>query len=262
MKRKLLIPFVLPALCCILFFNACIKYPPITPDNNVPNDRLLKTWQLTSNEIPTNTYQFYYNNKKLVDSIVLSQGINFFTYRVHRKHNGQIDSVVATEYLNKGSGHVYFVARNYQYSNGLITHYDYHVYDNFGNHDVMLFDISHEQQKMTIRYNTIAHEFTFNDKQDVVRMRDNGDRPFNGTFSYNTGINPLFYARDLYAIITDLATYNYEYLLSKHNTVKKNYNDGYSVNYTHIYDDKGRLTRSDFKDVRHFGTQSFSYTYY
>lgn len=263
MKRKLLIPFVLFTLCCTTLFNACIKYPPITPDNNVPHDRLLKTWQLTSNEIPTSTYYFYYNNKKLVDSIVLTQGSNFFIYRVYRKQNGQIDSVTSTEHLNKLSPRVYAIANNYKYNkDGLITHYDHHVYDIINTHFLMQFDIQYEQRKMTIKYNTIVHEFTFNDKQDVVRMKDNGDRPFDGTFSYNTGINPMFYVRDFYAITTDLATYNYEYLLSKHNTVKKNYNDGYSVTYTHTYDNKGRLTRTEFADKRHFGTQSFSYTYY
>ncbi|NML38786.1 hypothetical protein HHL17_16380 [Chitinophaga sp. G-6-1-13] len=264
MKRKSFIPTVLCMLCCTFLFNACKKYPPVVPDNNVPNGRLLKTWQLTSSEAPVNTYFFYYNKKNTVDSITITQGNEYvFTYHVQRKSNGQIDKVTATEDTNKFSDFVYIIANNYKYNkDGLVTHYDYNGYDHFGNHHLLLIDISHELHKMTVRYNTIVHEFTFNDKLDVVHMKDNTHHPFDGTFNYDNGINPLFYVKEFYAIVVDLSPYYYEYMLPKHNASRKQYGDGYAVDYIHMYDNKGRLIRSDFTDIRHSGTQSFKYSYY
>jgi hypothetical protein len=263
MKKRSLILLVL-ALLNVVLLQRCKKDCPDLPVNHIPKGQLLKEWRLTSPKMPTYTYLFYYNKKDAVDSIHVSMGDNYtFSYRVQRKSNGQINTVIAIENSVEISNHVYIIANNYKYNrNGLITHYDYHAYDHFGNHFLQLINIVYEGAKMSIKYNTIVHEFTFDNRSDIVHMKNNTTRPFDGTFDYDNSINPLFYVKDFYAILLDMSPYYYEYMLPKHNAIRRTYEDGYHVDYTNTYDNKGRLVGKDFTDTRMFGAQSFFYSYY
>lgn len=263
MKKRLFSILVLAALSVFLL-PGCKKDYDNLPNTHIPKGWLLKEWRHTFPKMPANTYLFYYDKKGAVDSIRMLLGSDYtFTYRVKRKGNGEISTVTATENSIEISNHVYILANNYKYDkNGLITHYDYHAYDHFGNHFLQLIDVTYKGDKMTIKYNTIVHEFTFNNREDVVYMKNNSHRPFTGTFDYDKNINPLFYVKDFFAIILDLSPYYYEYMLAKHNAVKKTYEDGYAVNFTNIYDGSGRLVKKDFTDTRIFGAQSFYYSYY
>ena len=263
MKKGSLIVLLLASLN-LFFLPGCKKEYNDPPGTHTPKEWLLKEWRQSSPKRPESAYFFYYNKKNAVDSIRLSLGSNFtFTYHVSRKDNGEIDTVTAIENSIAISNYVYIIANNYKYDkNGLITHYDYHAYDHFGNHFLQLVDIAYKGDQMKIKYNTIVHEFTFNKREDVVYMKNNTDRPFNGTFNYDNGINPLFYVRDLYAIVLDLSPYYYEYMLPKHNAVNRTNVDGYSVDFTNTYDNRGRIVNKDFTDTRFFGPQSFYYSYY
>lgn len=256
MKRKFLIPAI---SILLLSLFSCKKYPPVViPDNRVPKGMLLKEWRATSSLIPERTYQFYYNKRNEVDSIYLRQKGIAVLYRVTYKSNGRIDNVTESE-----DGFGVGLVNNYRYNQqGLITHYDWNWNDHFGTTGVIPVDIGYGEGIVTVRYNTIVHTFTFNSAQDITHMKNNTDRPFDGGFIYDQGINPLFYVRNLYAIMIDLSPYYYEYMLAKHNFLTKSYGDGYTVNYTNTYDQKNRMIRRDFVNQRFLDTQSFYYTYY
>jgi hypothetical protein len=253
MKGKSLSQFL-----CLFFIVASIAACK-RPDNPYPgaNMPLLKEWKKTASDVPQRSYLFYYNPYKALDSVRIVESNIEITKTFVKYRNGRLDSV-----LNYVSGQLEGFLTGYQYDNyGRVIQFYYAPWEGGKIPFTQVFHYTYAGDTAILSWNTIVNHFRFNKQEDVQYISYKGDRPFEATFTFDKNLNPLAAIKDWY-LISALEPYLLEYTLSKHNSVLKNYTDGYQARYTNTYNNKNRLIKKELVDPRSNVTQTFEFFYY
>jgi hypothetical protein len=251
--------FSLSGLLCLLVIAAivtsCKRSDSPFPGGNAP---LLKEWKITSTITPERSYLFYYNQQKTLDSVRLIENNHEITKIAVKYRNGRLDSVI--NYVNGGEIEGFMTA--YQYNDaGKVTQFTYVQWEGGKIPFTLVFYYTYTGDIVTLTWNTIVNRFRFNNQQDVEYITYNGNIPFDATFTFDNNLNPLAAVKDWY-LISALESYLLEYILSKHNSVLKNYTDGNQAHYKNTYDQRKRLIRKELVDPRTNDTQTFRFYYY
>lgn len=254
MKRQLFLSKFACLLIILISVAACKRYDDHYPS---PSTSLLKEWKRTASNLPERSYFFYYNKNKSVDSVRLVEDNKELMKIIVIYKNGLLDSTF--EYV---SGYLQGFITGFQYDNlRRVTQFKYVPWERGTMPYAQVFHYNYNGETVILSYNTMVSSFRFNKQEDVEYINYRGNYDFEATFTFDKKLNPLAAIKDWY-IISAMEPYLLEYTLSKHNSVLKNYTDGYQGRYKNIYDKKNRLVRKELVDSRTHVTQTFQFFYY
>jgi hypothetical protein len=234
-------------LLALLLLGACKKF-----DHNGPIPPGIDEKYYTLKKVihGTRTYTFYFNKKKLLDSIGLEdlkvQGV----YRIFRRNN-RLDSVV---YLSANSPRYYHY--NLQYDSvGNLSHFFTEDVPGgpFPEPTTLTWHQGLLRSTSTIsQYPPISNRIDsvyYNEQKDVFRWVTNVPRSVSldvKLYTYDNKYNPLYFIDDLLVVFYRTGIPR-EFLLSQHNSTTV-FHQLYNVNvaYQNFYDSRQRLTKKLF----------------
>jgi hypothetical protein len=236
MKKK---AFVLAVACSILFLASCNKL------DDMGNPFQKKHPFLKELKHGTRSYSFYYDHIGFVDSISVIDFHVAYVYRVTH-HGKKIDSVSLVQ-----NGSLISTNGNIQYdSKGRITQYTYYPrYEPRADPGINTLTYDHNGYIKTIAYSrsgfTNYDTLTFNQYSNLIRWAQPGVL---STFTYDAGLNPLYYVDDLFVMVTEERIL-WEFIFSQHNSVTKiRQSVNYEVtNFQNQYDTYNRLVKKNIE---------------
>ena len=192
----------------------------------------------------TRHYLFYYDPAGFVDSIRAVDVHTTYLYRIAH-HGKRIDSVSLVQ-----NGVVVSTNGNIQYDHkGKIIQYTYTLNAVPGTPPVLV-TLTYEQGHIkTIAKSGLMNSvdtLLFNGQHNLMKWTENYiHSPLAvTTFTYDPGVNPLYYIDDLFVMFTE-ESFFWEFIFSQHNsTSKERQQYGVEVtNYVNRYDPHGRLVK-------------------
>lgn len=244
----------------LLLLAACKKNDcdiPIPPGHE-------KEYMLKKVVYGTRQYFFYFNKKKILDSIGMEDVKEKAVYRIVRRNN-RIDSVI---YSNNGRIRWYHAGLEYDNA-GNITRFlsDGVPGGPFPEPTVITYQQGHvhsitnypQYPPTSTRYDTLI----YNQQNNITRWASSMQRSSLWDvkwFTYDNRYNPLYFIDDLLVIFA-WGGIGREYFLSQHNSTSKFYElYNITVNYQNYYDNKQRLIKKVFTE--RFGQQPDSLTFH
>ncbi|WP_143097827.1 hypothetical protein [Chitinophaga sp. CF118] len=238
--------FIIAVACSILFLIACNKSDylenPFQKEKNKQKPFLKEIIHATRN------YSFHYDHMGYIDSISVIDLHLTYVYRVAH-HGKRIDSVSLVE-----DAAIVSTNGNIKYDNmGRITQFTYYPrYDPLVSVNVitLTYDYNGQIKKIAYSSNGSTHydTLTFDNHSNLIRWA----QPQNlSTFTYATGLNPLYYIDDLYVMFTEEKSF-WQYLFSQHNSITKYLQDGVNyetTSYQNLYDGHHRLIKKTINTV-------------
>lgn len=237
------------ALLGLLLLAACKKWDHHGPLPPGIND---KYYLLKKVIHGTRAYTFYFNKKKVLDSITMEDVKDKGVYRLFRRDN-RLDSVV---YLFNGSPRWYHYNLQYDSAGNLTRYLTGEVPPGpFPEPTVLTY---HQGQLRSIttypQYPPTSDRIDsvyYNAQKDITRWVTNMPRSVDldvKRYTYDNKYNPLYFVDDLLVILSrsDIAR---EFFLSQHNSTTKYYElFNVNVTYQNTYDSRQRLTKKVFTE--------------
>lgn len=234
-------------LACLLLVASCKKMDgiPIPPGANEKEFTLKKLVH------GTKEYTFYYNKKRGLDSVGLTDVKDKAVYKVVRRSNNRIDSVI---FIRNGSAVWYNT--NVQYDNaGNIIQFEYDGIPPGPFPEPVI--ITYNQDKVHsitkinnyLSYLSTYDTVTYNQHNDIVRWASaipRSELVDVRDFTYDTKYNPLYFIEDLLIVFSE-DQFLWEFFLSQHNSLTQYFQlYNVTVNYKNTYDRKNRLIKKVF----------------
>jgi hypothetical protein len=235
----------------LLLLAACKKWDPHGP---LPPGINEKYYLLKKVIHGTRAYTFYFNKKKVLDSIVEEDVKDKIVYRIFRSNN-RLDSVVHFR-----NGRPWF--RHYYIQYDSTGHLIYYLSDYIptGNMPMptstrLTYDQGELRSTTTIPPWPSAtyriDSMYYNGQKDIVRWVSNFPRTVDldvKRYTYDNKYNPLYFIDDLWVIMSE-SYIGPEFFLSQHNSTSK-YSEYFNVNvtYQNSYDNRQRLTKKVFTE--------------
>ena len=244
---------------CLLLLDSCRKsdFPPGINE---------KAYMLKKMAHGTNEFYFYFDKKRLLDSVVLINVKDRSKYHIMRQ-NGRIVSVL---FLNNGNP----VAENtdVEYdSAGNMTRFNYRpAPTGFPEEPVIItYDQGHVRSITKVNYYlsflTVDDTLTYNQQNDVTRWSTNMARSNDRDvkyYTYDNRYNPLYFIDDLLIVFSE-NRFLWDFFMSQHNSTSKFYQlFNETVNYENFYDSKGRLVKKRFAERFGQPVDSLTFEYF
>jgi hypothetical protein len=233
-------------LACLLLIASCKKFDgiPIPPNANE------KEYTLKKMVHGTREYTFYYNKKRGLDSVGLTDIKDRAVYKIVRR-NERIDSVIF-----KRNGSTVWYNTNVQYnSKGNITQFsnDGIPPGPFPEPVIITYnqDKVHSITKINnyLSYLSTYDTVTYNQQNDIVRWASaipRSELVDVRDFTYDNKYNPLYFIEDLLIVFSE-DQFLWEFFLSQHNSLTQYFQlYNVTVNYQNTYDRKNRLIKKVF----------------
>lgn len=231
----------------ILFLAACKKWDHHGPLPPGIND---KYYLLKKVIHGTRAYTFYFNKKKVLDSITVEDVKDKGLYRLFRRDN-RLDSVV---YLSNGSPRWYHYNLQYD-SAGNLTRYLTGEVPAGPFPEPTVLTYQQGQLRSITTYPQYPPFFDridsvyYNGQMDITRWVTNMPRSVDldvKRYTYDTKYNPLYFVDDLLVILSR-SDIDREFFLSQHNSTSVYYElFNVNVTYQNTYDSRQRLTKKVF----------------
>ena len=235
-------------IICLLLVASCKKFDgiPIPPGANE------KEYTLKKLVHGTREYTFYYNKKRGLDSVGVTDVKDKAVYQIVRNNN-RIDSVI---FIRNGS--TVWYNTNVQYDNaGNIIQFENIVVPGIPFPEPVIITYNQDKVHSITKINVFlsflsAYDtVTYNQQNDITRWSTVLPR---STFldvknyTYDNKYNPLYFFEDLLVVFSE-EPFLWEFFLSQHNSLTKYYQlYDITVNYQNTYDRKNRLIKKVFKE--------------
>jgi|GEM_PF-1196907 len=233
----------------ILFLAACKKWDHHGPLPPGIND---KYYLLKKVIHGTRAYTFYFNKKKVLDSITVEDVKDKGLYRLFRRDN-RLDSVA---YLYNGSIRWYINNLQYDSAGNLTRYFTEQVpLGPFPEPTTLTYQQGQLRSITTIsQYPPISDRIDsvyYNGQKDITRWVTNMPRSVDldvKRYTYDTKYNPLYFVDDLLVVFSNSGI-GRDFFLSQHNSTSKYY-ELYNINvtYQNTYDSRQRLTKKVFTE--------------
>jgi hypothetical protein len=200
----------------------------------------------------TREFYFYFDKKRLLDSVVVINVKDRNVYHVTRQ-NGRIESVL---FINNGIPR--WINTDVQYdSAGNMTRFNNRP-DPTGFPEepvIITYDQGHVRSITSVNFFlsflTVDDTLTYNQQHDVTRWSTSMPRSIDRDvkyYTYDNRYNPLYFIDDLLIVFSE-ERFLWDFFMSQHNSTSKFY-ELYNemVNYENFYDNKGRLVKKRFAE--------------